>query len=374
MYFIEIIFTTFSEEYNTMDDNELMKLRSQIDSIDAELINLLNNRYKAVEAIGEYKRERHLPIYDPSRQRKLMERLQKLNQGPMTPEILNSIYREIMSGAQRLERPIHAAFLGPLGTFSHQATLEIFGDGAVLVPEKTIPEVFRAIECTRADYGCVPIENSAEGVINYTLDWLVRTSVRITAEKYCHVHHSLMAKCRRNEIKRICSHPQVLGQCRAYLLENFPGVELIEMTSTAYAAERAAQEEFTATLGSPVASELYNLAILEENVEDSSFNTTRFLVIGNQTTQRSGDDKTSLCFVVKNRPGALYEALEPFRRAGLQMTMIESRPWQQQLGWEYCFFVDLLGHRDDPKVAEACADVEKLSAFFKILGSYPRMG
>ncbi len=357
-----------------MKDEDLQKLRCEIDSIDADLIALLNRRYKAVEAIGEYKRERHLPVYDPSRQRKLMERLQELNNGPMTADILNAIYREIMSGSHRLERPIRAAFLGPLGTFSHQATLEIFGNGADLAPEKTIPEVFRAIECDRADYGCVPIENSAEGVINYTLDWLVRSSVRITAEKYCRVHHSLMAKCKRNEIKRICSHPQVLGQCRGYLLENFPGIELVEMTSTAYAAERAASEEFTATLGSPVASELYKLAILEENVEDSSFNTTRFLVIGNQTTSRSGDDKTSLCFVVKNRPGALYEALDPFRRAGLQMTMIESRPWQQQSGWEYCFFVDLLGHRDDPKVAEACADVEKLSAFFKILGSYPRMG
>lgn len=357
-----------------MDDNALMNLRNEIDSIDADLIALLNRRYQAVEAIGEYKRERHLPIYDPSRQRKLMERLQTLNQGPMTPEILHAVYREIMSGAQRLERPLRAAFLGPLGTFSHQATLDIFGSSSELVPEKTIPEVFRAIECERADYGCVPIENSAEGVINYTLDWLVRTSVRITAEKYCKVHHSLMAKCKRNEIKRIYSHPQVLGQCRAYLLENFPNVELVEMTSTAYAAERAASEEFAATLGSPVASDLYKLAILEENVEDSSFNTTRFLVIGNQTTSRSGDDKTSLCFVVKNRPGALYEALEPFRRAKLQMTMIESRPWQQQAGWEYCFFVDLLGHRDDAAVSEACADLEKNAAFFKILGSYPRMG
>ena len=357
-----------------MKDEELQIFRNEIDRIDTELIALLNARYKAVESIGEYKRERHLPIYDPSRQRKLMERLQKLNQGPMTPEILHAVYREIMSGAQKLERPLKAAFLGPLGTFSHQATLDIFGLSAELVPEKTIPEVFRAIECERADYGCVPIENSAEGVINYTLDWLVRTSVRITAEKYCKVHHFLMANCQKSEIKHIYSHPQVLGQCRSYLLENFPGVELVEITSTAAAAERAANEEFAATLGSPVASELYKLAILEENVEDSSFNTTRFLVLGNQTTSRSGDDKTSLCFVVKHRPGALYEALDPFRRAGLQMTMIESRPWQQQAGWEYCFFVDLLGHRDDPKVAEACADVEKLSAFFKILGSYPRMG
>ncbi|MBE6380812.1 MAG: prephenate dehydratase [Lentisphaerae bacterium] len=357
-----------------MNDNELQVLREQIDVIDAEVIKLLNERYKAVEAIGEYKRERHLPVYDPARQRKLMERLESLNHGPMTNDILHAVYREIMSGAQRLERPLKAAFLGPLGTFSHQATLGIFGSSAELVPEKTIPEVFRAIECGRADYGCVPIENSAEGVINYTLDHLVRTSVRITAEKYCKVHHSLMAKCKRDEIKRIYTHPQVLGQCRSYLLGNFPRAELVEMTSTAAAAERAAAEEFAATLGSPVASELYNLSILEENVEDSSFNTTRFLVLGNQLTKRSGDDKTSLCFVVKNRPGALYEALEPFRRAKLQMTMIESRPWQQQEGWEYCFFVDLLGHRDDANIADACADVEKLSAFFKILGSYPRMG
>ena len=357
-----------------MDDNALQELRGQIDRIDAEIIALLNRRYEAVKGIGEYKRERHLPVFDPTRQRLLLERLQNLNQGPMTAEILNAVYREIMSGAQRLERPVRAAFLGPLGTFSHQAAMDIFGHSAVLSPEKSIPEVFRAIECDRADYGCVPIENSAEGVINYTLDWLVRTSVRITAEKYCKVHHHLMAQCSRTDIKRICSHPQVLGQCRTYLLENFPGVELVEMTSTAAAAELCTRDTSCAMLGNMAAAELYNLNILAENVEDSSFNTTRFLVLGNQTTARSGDDKTSLCFVVKNRPGALYEALEPFRRAKLQMTMIESRPWQQQAGWEYCFFVDLLGHRDDPQVAEACADVEKYSAFFKILGSYPRMG
>ena len=357
-----------------MNEDQLQNLRSEIDSVDSEIIALLNRRYQAVEAIGQYKRERHLPVYDPARQRKLLARLQELNHGPMTDEILGNIYREIMSGAQKLERSVKAAFLGPLGTFSHQATLDIFGSSAELQPERTIPEVFRAIECGRADYGCVPIENSAGGVINYTLDHLVRTSVRITAEKYCRVHHFLMANCQRSEIKRICSHAQVLEQCRAYLLNNFPNVELLEMNSSAAAAELAAAEKFTATLGSPVAAELYKLNILEENVEDSSFNTTRFLVLGNQTTPRSGDDKTSLCFVVKNRPGALYEALDPFRRAGLQMTMNESRPWQQQAGWEYCFFVDLLGHRDDPKVAEACADVEKISAFFKILGSYPRMG
>ncbi len=357
-----------------MDNDALQKARAEIDRIDGELIALLNRRYEAVKTIGEYKRERHLPIFDPTRQRMLMDRLYELNKGPMTPEMLQAIYREIISGAHVLERPLRVAFLGPLGTFSHQAALNTFGRGAELKPEKSIPEVFRAIECDRADYGCVPIENSAEGVINYTLDWLMRSSVRITAEMYCKVHHFLMANCPLDKIRRIYSHPQVLGQCRAYLLENFPGADQVEMTSTAMAAARAVDDPESATLGSPVAAELYNLKILAENVEDSSFNTTRFLVLGNQMTPRSGDDKTSLCFVVKNQPGALYSALEPFRRAKLQLTMIESRPWQQQEGWEYCFFVDLAGHRDDPQVAEACADIEKVAAFFKILGSYPRVG
>ena len=356
-----------------MDNDALQKLRGEIDAIDAELIALLNRRYQAVVAIGEYKRERHLPIFDPTRQKKLMERLRKLNQGPMTAEILQSVYREIISGAHILERPLRVSFLGPLGTFSHQAALNTFGRGAELRPEKSIPEVFRSIECDRADYGCVPIENSAEGVINYTLDWLMRSSVRITAEVSCKVHHYLMGNVEISRIKRIYSHPQVFGQCRAYLLEHFPGAELIECSSTAQGAQRAGEDECGATLGSPVAAEMYNLKILDENVEDSSFNTTRFLVLGNQLTPRSGDDKTSLCFVVKNVPGALYNALDPFRRANIQLSMIESRPWQQQTGWEYCFFVDLLGHRDDPQVAEACADVEKASAFFKILGSYPRV-
>lgn len=344
-----------------------------IEKIDEQIIALLNRRYLATAQAAAYLREQNLPVYDPAAQLKLLERLTKANRGPMTPEILGAIYREILSGVQKLEEPVKVAFLGPMGTFSHQATGEIFGSSTELVPQKTIPEVFRAVECGRADYGCVPIENSAEGVINYTMDWLVKSDVRIIAEKYCRIHHALMAKGKRGEIRRIYSHPQVLGQCQNYLLEHFAGVELVEMASTAYAAEKAAAEEFAAALGSPVASKLHRLNVLEENVEDSSSNTTRFLVIGKRAAARSSDDKTSLCFVVKNRPGALYEALEPFRRNQLQLTLIESRPWQQQTGWEYCFFVDLLGHQQDPEVAAACQEVEQNSAFFKIFGSYPRI-
>ena len=346
---------------------------SRIEKIDDQIITLLNERYLAARDTAECLREQNLPLYDPSYQKKVMERLQSVNRGPLSPAALFAIYREIFSGFQQLVQPVKTAFLGPLGTFSHQATLEVFGSSTELVPQKTIPEVFRAVECGRADYGCVPIENSAEGVINYTMDWLVKSNVKITAEKYCRIHHALMAKCKRQEIKRIYSHPQVLGQCQHYLLEQFAGVELVEMASTAYAAEQAAAEEFAAALGSPVASKLHNLDILEENVEDSSTNTTRFLVIGKQSPSVSGDDKTSLCFVVKNRPGALYEALEPFRKNQLQLTLIESRPWQQS-GWEYCFFVDLLGHQTAPEVQDACTELEKNSAFFKILGSYPRIG
>ena len=345
-----------------------------VEKIDEQIISLLNQRYQETRVAVECLKEQNLSLYDPAYQYKTMARLQSSNQGLMTPEILFAIYREIFSGVQQLEQPVKAAFLGPMGTFSHQATMEVFGSSTELVPQKTIPEVFRAVECGRADYGCVPIENSAEGVINYTMDWLVKSDVKIIAEKYCRIHHSLMAKCRREEIKRIYSHPQVLGQCQNYLLENFAGVELVEMASTAYAAEKAAGEEFAAALGSSVASQLHNLNILETNVEDSSTNTTRFLVIGKNASSRSGDDKTSLCFVVKNRPGALYEALEPFRKNQLQLTLIESRPWQQQAGWEYCFYVDMQGHQDDPKVADACRELEKESAFFKILGSYTRIG
>ena len=338
---------------------------SEIEKIDEQIISLLNQRYLLSGKTA---------VYDPGSQQKILERLTEINKGPMTSEILWAVYREIFSGSQKLKQPVKAAFLGPQGTFSHQATMEIFGSSAELLPQKTIPEVFRTVECGRADYGCVPIENSAEGVINYTMDWLVKSGVMITAEKYCRIHHFLMAKCKKEEIKRIYSHPQVLGQCQNYLLENFAGVELIEMASTACAAEKAAAEEFSAALGSPVASRLHHLDILEENVEDSSTNTTRFLVISRKAAAYSGNDKTSLCFAVKNRPGALYEALEPFRKNQLQMTLIESRPWQQQAGWEYCFFIDLIGHRTDPKVEDACRELEKISAFFKILGSYPRIG
>ena len=354
--------------------NRLENALAEVEKIDDQLIVLLNQRYQAAKITAQCLREQNLPLYDPSYQQQLLTRLQSINRGPMTAEIIGAIYREIFSGIQQLEQPIKAAFLGPLGTFSHQATMEIFGESTELVPQKTIPEVFKAVECGKADYGCVPIENSAEGVINYTMDWLVKGDVKITAEKYCRIHHFLMAKCKREEIKRIYSHPQALGQCQNYLLEHFAGVELVETASTAYAAERAAEEEFAAALGSPVASNLHDLNIREESVEDSSTNTTRFLVIGKQSAACSGNDKTSLCFAVKNQPGALHEALEPFRKNQLQMTLIESRPWQQKTGWEYCFFVDLLGHQSDPKVQSACRELEKNSAFFKILGSYPRIG
>ena len=345
--------------------NRLETSISEIEKIDDQIVDLLNQRYLLSGKTAEC---------DFGGEQKILERLTHINKGPMTPEILRAIYREIFSGARKLAQPFKAAFLGPFGTFSHQATMEIFGSSTELVPQTTIPEVFKAIETGKADYGCVPIENSAEGVINYTMDWLVKSSVKITAEKYCRIHHSLMARCKKEEIRRIYSHPQALGQCQHYLLENFAGVELVEMTSTAYAAEKAAGEKFAAALASPVASRLHDLEILEENVEDSSSNTTRFLVISKQSPAYSGNDKTSLCFVVKNRPGALYEALEPFRKNQLQMTLIESRPWQQNTGWEYCFFIDLLGHQTDPKVQDACRELEKNSAFFKILGSYPLIG
>lgn len=347
---------------------------SKVEDIDKQILTLLNERFEVAKEAAKYQEKLDLPRVAFNLNDEKLNRLISANKGPATKEIIDAIYREIFAASNQLTKDVKVAFLGPLGTFSHQAALEVFGSSTQLVPLKTIPEVFRVVENNRVNYGCVPIENSAEGVINYTMDWLVKGNVKVVAEKYCRIHHYLMAKCQKNEIKRIYSHPQVLGQCQHYLLENFPGVDLVEMASTVYAAQKAASEDFAASIGSPIASSLYNLNILEENVEDSSTNTTRFLVIGNEETTCTNDDKTSLCFVVKNRPGALYEALEPFRRNQLQMTLIESRPYNQQPGWEYCFFVDILGHKSNPKVIEACSEVEKNSEFFKILGSYPRIG
>ncbi|OGV58220.1 MAG: chorismate mutase [Lentisphaerae bacterium GWF2_52_8] len=350
---------------------DLEKLRDKIDDIDHKIVSLLNQRYNCVLEVGHWKKNRSQAIYVPEREKALLERLEKINEGPMPQATLRAIYREIMSGALTLEHPIKIAYLGPEATNSHLAALAKFGHSVEYVPRSGITDVFTDVEAARCAYGCVPIENSTEGAINHTLDMLMDSSVRICSELSLRIHHNLMSKCEQAKIRRIYSHAQVLAQCRSWLQEHMPRVELVESSSTTKAAEAASNEDGTGAIASSLAAELHSLKIHATNIEDNSNNTTRFLVIGAQEPKPTGDDKTSICFALRDRVGALYDCLLPFKNEEITLTMIESRPSKRR-NWEYFFFIDLLGHQSDPSVRRALDQLENLVQSLRILGSYPR--
>ena len=350
----------------------LSKIRNEIDEIDQQIVELLNLRFRQVEKVGQWKKDNSSPIYIPEREKALLERICKNNQGPMTDDILRAVYREIMSGALKLENSLQVSYLGPAGSFTHQAAINKFGHSVELCSADSIAEVFKDIEAGRSHYGCVPVENSTEGAVTHTLDTLINTNLSICAELNLPVHHYLMSREPFDKIRRVYSHIQVFGQCREYLQKNLTGVDIIETASTAKAAALAAKEDGSGALAGKIAAELFDLNILAENVEDFSNNTTRFLILGEQKTQATGDDKTSICFAIKDKIGALYDCIKPFKDKGITMTKVESRP-MKNANWEYCFFIDILGHYDDEIIQEAFAQLEKSCSFFKILGSYSKV-
>ncbi len=348
------------------------KLRAGIDEIDTEIIRLLNQRCDLARQIGAWKHQNNQPIYVPEREQKLLDRLLERNPGPLDRDSLVAIYREIMSAAIKLEKPIRVAYLGPEGTFSHQAVLEKFGRGVICHPVPTIADVFTAVEAGRAEYGMVPVENTTEGVVNPTLDTLTESNAHIVAEFNLPIHLQIYSASKLEEIRCVYSHPQPFGQCREYLRANLVNASMIEVASTARAVELAAREREAAAICGKLAGEESGLSIVAENIEDNLRNITRFLVIGMQKNSPTGDDKTSLCFSFHDRPGALHDALRPFSNHNISMSMIESRPMKSG-HWEYRFFVDILGHIDDTEVATACAELKSECSLFKILGSYPRI-
>ncbi len=357
-------------EKNTQSD-PLNDLRREIDRLDREIVVLLNRRLEIARSVGAAKRRDNLPFYVPERERMLLDKLHTLNSGPMRPETLEAVYREIISGARLLEEPLRIACLGPEGTYTHLAAQSRFGHGAELSTVRTLPDVFAEVEAGRADYGCVPVENSTEGVVNPTLDTMIGADVRVIAELEQPIHHQLLSHSPMQEIRCVYSHPQVIAQCRAFLRNELPEAQVIEVSSSARAAELAARETGVAALAGEAAATRYELPILRRNIEDNPRNITRFWIIGRQETAPSGDDKTSLCFALHDRAGALADALQPFRRENISMSLIESRPLKYG-NWEYCFFVDLLGHITDERIARACAELKEMSVLFKIFGSYPR--
>lgn len=348
----------------------LQEHRQAIDRLDRRLVALLNERTRHALEIGTIKLKHGEEIYAPHRERTVLNRIARLNKGPLPVEGLRAIYREIMSGAIAAEKPLTIAYLGPEATFTHQAALERFGTSLRYLPLKTIAEVFAEVSKRHADFGVVPVENSTEGVVTHTLDMFMESDLKIVAEILLPISQCLLSKGPRSGLKRLFIHPQSLAQCRIWLQRNLPDVEIIETSSNARSAELAVREKQAAAIAGLLAAEKYGLPVLEHNVQDNAENATRFLVLGRQSPPRTGQDRTSLMFCVADRPGALHGAIAPFRRYRINMTKIESRPSKRK-AWQYYFFVDCDGHVQDPKVAKALDELGRHCVFVKVLGAYP---
>ncbi len=355
-------------------DKELEKLRKEIDKIDEKIVELLNKRAKLAKEVGKLKKKFGKPIYVPGREQEIFKRLEKINEsyGEFPTDAIKPVFREIISACRATEENLKVAYLGPRATFTHQASLKNFGQAVEHIPVQTIKDVFDEIVKGRVDYGVVPVENTIEGVVNYTLDMLLDYELKITGEIVLEISLHLMSMNPDiNDIVRIYSHRHAFAECRDWLQKHMPDVQLIEVESTAKAAELAKDDIEAAAIAGEAAADIYGLHILERKIDKHPQNFTRFLIIGKQIPPPSGNDKTTFIFSVKNEVGALYKTLEPLYRHGINMTKIESRPTKKE-AWDYIFFTDIEGHIYEEKVKNALEELKSLTPFFKILGSYPK--
>jgi len=354
---------------------ELDGLRAEIDAVDRRILELLNERAEIVQRVGEFKREAATSVYRSARERDLVASLAATNPGPFPNAALPHVFREIVSATRSLETRLRVAYLGPAGTFSHIAAVDTFGSQTDLLPRSTIPEVFEAVERGEADHGLVPVENTSEGVITVTLDTFVDSDVPICGETLLRVSHDLLSRSGNLEdVRRVVSHPQPLAQCRAWLDRHLPGVERLARASTAAAAQEAEADPATAAIGSAMLGELVGLKACAQAIEDRRDNTTRFLVIGGEAPEPSGQDLTSVIFTVrKAQAGALHGLLAPFSEHGVNLLSIQSRPLRGA-PWEYLFFIDLEGHLSEPSVERALSAAAEVASSSHVLGSFPRAG
>lgn len=346
------------------------EIRKKIDEIDERIIALLNERATAALEIGKLKEQVKARVYAPEREKQILDQIGARNKGPLTSESLKSIYKEIISASRSLEKTLTVSYLGPQATFTHLAALRKFGSSTKYLPARSVSDVFAEVQKGRADYGVVPIENSTDGIVSHTLDVFMESELKISAEIMLGISQNLMSKGSFDEVKRVYSHPQALGQCRRWLEANLPEAELLATSSTTQAAELAAKDSSSAAIANELAAEVYGLNLIMRGVEDSPNNYTRFLIIGNSIARKSGSDKTSIMFSIRHRVGALAEILAAFAEYELNLTRIESRPSRMR-AWEYVFFVDLVGYAEDESVARALEKASEHCIFLKILGSYP---
>ncbi len=363
----------------TGDDNgdELAQIRRRINDIDERIQSLINDRARIAQQVGIAKGDLAAAVdyYRPEREARVLRKVLERNDGPMRDEEMLRLFREIMSACLAQQEPLSIGFLGPEGTFTQTAVYKHFGHSVRALPFHTIDETFQEVECGAADFGVVPIENSTEGSVNNTLDMFLTSPLKIAGEIELRIEQHLMAKAKGlDKIERICAHEQSLAQCRGWIRENLPHVELIGMPSNAAGARRARDEDGTAAIGPEVAADVYELEVLFNNIEDRPDNATRFLVIGRELLAASGDDKTTLLVSTEDTAGGagiLHNLLQPLATHNVSMTRIESRPSRRK-NWDYVFFIDLEGHAEEAPVSEALADLEQRASLFKVLGAYPK--
>jgi chorismate mutase / prephenate dehydratase len=372
-------------------DDALKGLREKIDDLDRKIVELLNARARIVVDIGKVKQQSGTPVYSPDREKIVLDRIREANRtvgGPLPNSCLDAIYRELMSGSFALEKPLRIAYLGPMGSYSHLASVKKFGSSVEHIAVVDINSVFDEVTRGHADLGLVPIENSTSGGVIETMDaFLEHRAVTIVAEMMLAIHHHLLANCPPEEVKIIYSKPEALDQCRRWMTATMPNVQKMAVASSSKAAEMAAKEQGAAAIGSSLAAEVYGLRTLFANIEDNATNVTRFFVIGKsgdmsgigadggrQTgagSKRTGDDKTSIIFTTSHKSGALVDVLDVFRKHGINLTNIDTRPSQKR-NFEYYFFTDLVGHAEDEKVKEALEEAKQHCLQLAVLGGFPR--
>jgi len=357
----------------------LPEIRAHIDNLDEQIQELIRQRAECALDVAASKRaEAELngseatDFYRPEREAEVLRMVQARNNGPLDDETVGHLFRELMSACLALQEPMKIAYLGPEGTFTQAAALKHFGQSINTISHGAIDEVFRDVEAGNAHYGVVPVENSTEGVVSHTLDMFMQSSLQINGEVELRIHHNLLSiESSTDEISKIYSHQQSLAQCREWLDANLPLAERVAVSSNADAAKRAALEKGCAAIASETAAGIYDLNIIANNIEDEPDNTTRFLIIGRNKVEPSGNDKTTLLVSIVNKLAALHKLLEPFAANNVSLTRIESRPSHKGM-WDYVFFIDIDGHRDDDAVKKALQDLEKETAVLKVLGSYPK--
>jgi chorismate mutase/prephenate dehydratase len=351
---------------------ELAPLREGIDACDDQIIALLNRRAGLAQQIGAIKARAKVRAYVPERERQVLDRLVALSKGPLPEESLRQIYKEIISASLALESPLQIAFLGPEATFTHAACKKHFGSSARLKTCSTIADVFGEVENHRCEYGVVPIENSAEGLVHHTLETFIGSDLLICAEVLLPVNHHLLSNAGDTQkVTKVYAHPEAVQDCQPWLDAHLAHARLVDVASTARAVQLAAEDDTAAAVGIEMAASLYNVPIVARNLESSSGNFTRFLVIGHDEPTASDHDRTSLMFALKDAPGILYTALQRLARSQINLTRIESRPARRR-HWDYLFFIDIDGHRAEANVAAGLEELAEMCVFIKVLGSYPQ--